>query len=260
MLGGNAIINGHGIYIPDSNVSEEMLPPIENPRWDLVALDANSKIRIYKGVESNEPQVPGTPHNHIPLARIFHRVGEKFIGEVDDTLNGYIFDVRPIQVDNPSFVTNSNIGQIMAIHPDLKPVFRPNLPYWALCDGKTDLPDRFFIKSNDSKVPNLTDDRFLMGSPSYRVGGNNDGHSHGFSLSTTVDGNHAHTISGNFVTDSGRNDKDRRGGGYGEVSHTNFSGNHNHGVIGSIGFGPSGDTEGSNLVKHFAVLFYIRIQ
>lgn len=71
-------------------------------------------------------------------------------------------------------VTNTKIlGEIIAIHPDVKAAFLPNTYEYALCDGATLLPTTVFDVGNDTYVPDLTDDRFLMGDTAYGTGGTN---------------------------------------------------------------------------------------
>lgn len=79
------------------------------------------------------------------------------------------------------------MGSIIAIHPDAKDM--PDASKWSPCDGVADLPAAYFETSNDTKVPNLTDERILLGGTAYGTGGTNDylAHTHDY----TEVGDHA---------------------------------------------------------------------
>jgi len=74
------------------------------------------------------------------------------------------------------------MGTIVAVHPDLKDTQLPDSDYWKPCDGVADLPALSFNFTNDTKVPDLTDTRLLLGSTAYGVGGDNDllDHTHSY--------------------------------------------------------------------------------
>ena len=65
------------------------------------------------------------------------------------------------------------IGSIIGLHPDVKTTLGLNSNIWSPCDGVADLPSDYFNHTNDTKVPDLTDSRFLMGSSSYERAGSN---------------------------------------------------------------------------------------
>jgi len=77
----------------------------------------------------------------------------------------------------------NNIGQIISIHPDT--LFFPNIFMFSPCDGVELLPTTNFSTVNDTKVPNLTDNRFLQGASVYGVGGN---------ANNQINVQHTHTI------------------------------------------------------------------
>lgn len=64
-------------------------------------------------------------------------------------------------------------GTIIAIHPDTKAAYLPDSEYWSPCDGVASLDTTYIADTNDTKVPDLTDDRFLMGDTAYKVDGSN---------------------------------------------------------------------------------------
>jgi hypothetical protein len=68
-----------------------------------------------------------------------------------------------------------SIGQIFAIHPDT--LILPNPFNFAPCDGVASFDTNFIDDGNDANVPDLTDDRFLMGDTTYGTGGA-DTHNH----------------------------------------------------------------------------------
>ncbi len=78
---------------------------------------------------------------------------------------------------------NKRIGEIFPIHFDV--LRKPNPFTYKKCDGVSLLDTNNFSIVNDTKVPNLTDDRFLQGASVYGVGGN---------LNNQVDFSHVHTI------------------------------------------------------------------
>ena len=76
-------------------------------------------------------------------------------------------------------VTNNNssvgslppIGSIIGLHPDVKSTLGLDTTIWSPCNGLATLPTENFNTTNDTKVPYLTDDRFVMGASVYGVGG-----------------------------------------------------------------------------------------
>jgi hypothetical protein len=169
------------------------------------------------------------------------------------------------------------MGSVIGIHPDVKTAYLPDSRYWSPCDGVANLPTARFETTHDTKVPDLTDDRFLMGGSAYGTGGNNDGHYHGKGdLNIAASGSHFHaqglrsdsTISGAYqfglssyngatyrhaVTNStmGNNPKTST------ETHTHTSGD----FAGSVGAtaGVDGDASGANRPKYFKAKYYIRI-
>jgi hypothetical protein len=65
------------------------------------------------------------------------------------------------------------VGTIVPIHPEVESAYLPDSSKWKICDGVADLPSEHFNHTNDTKVPDLTDDRFLQGGSAYGTGGGN---------------------------------------------------------------------------------------
>jgi len=101
VLEGDAIVNGNGISRTSSSTSGSLSAPSANPRYDLVTVDKNNVIHVYTGKEAASPIPPDVPHDHVGLARIYHRVGETSIKQTDDSTNGFIQDYR-------TFITNAS--------------------------------------------------------------------------------------------------------------------------------------------------------
>ena len=170
-LAGQAIVNGYAIEKTAAQNSGSISAPSANPRKDLVTININGTIQIFTGAEAASPSRPWTPYNHIALAEIYNRVGQTSIKDADDSTNGYITDLRSLQSDHPIFLSGSGvpIGTIIATHPDVLSGYRPDDigDNYEPCDGVASLPTAYFNTSNDTKVPNLTDDIFLQGATSF---------------------------------------------------------------------------------------------
>ena len=72
--------------------------PATHPRIDLVHLDAYGDLAFTAGVEAASPAVPDAPDGALVLARVHHRPGESSIQDTDDSVNGYLEDVRAVVV------------------------------------------------------------------------------------------------------------------------------------------------------------------
>jgi hypothetical protein len=69
--------------------------PATDPRIDLVqATLTDWAIEVKTGAESATPVAPTVDTGAIALAEIYTRVGMTVIKDVDDSVNGYITDVR----------------------------------------------------------------------------------------------------------------------------------------------------------------------
>jgi hypothetical protein len=182
---------------------------------------------------------------------------------------------RVLSVPNAvSSAPTGPIGQIMAMDFDAP---SPDPSFWLESDGRA-IPEssrlgRYLASAGRPLVTkNLTDDRFLMGAATSIRGGHNDGHGHGFSLST---GNphggsplhshtHGYTLNGftnsSFETDHQTSrlhktsDSTPRTGAPNNVDHT-------HSVNGTIGVRSvmDGDASGSNRPRFQAVRFFVKI-
>jgi hypothetical protein len=175
------------------------------------------------------------------------------------------------------------LGAIIAVHKNVK--ITPSTDFWSPCDGVEALSGELFDPVVN--VPDLTDDRFLMGATgAAATGGVNDGHKHDSgTLSGSLSGG---SISGN-TGDAGAHDHGVKGdNGSGGSGHNNVSttwssatdnsepyvtlgvGNHNHdlsgasvsgsvSISGNAGSGAAdGDAAGSNRPKYFTVDYYMR--
>ncbi|MBU2646121.1 hypothetical protein KKI24_15560, partial [bacterium] len=107
------------------------------------------------------------------------------------------------------------IGKIIALHPYATD---PDSYFFKFCDGTGTLGDNFPGHETDP-IPNLTDDRFLMGGSGYGTGGSNTllDHTHGCG---TESADHSHSTSIGSATSGGRS-----------ASHTHdtqYAGTHSH--------------------------------
>lgn len=168
------------------------------------------------------------------------------------------------------------VGEIMAVHPDSP---TPDPYFFKLCDGTGLLGDKFPGHENDP-VPDLTDDRFLMGGTVYGVGGANTipDHTHGHSLIAAGQdgGSHYHLVASSGFTGAGNLDSSNYVADRGTKSGQEYflfgnsssaptlgrstSESHTHNdsaVTGAIG---SGSTPSSTtfLPKYFKVKFFLR--
>lgn len=181
-------------------------------------------------------------------------------------------------------IAAGSLGQIISMSPVVP---EPDPRFWILCDGRAIPPNsrlgKFMIQNGETApvTPDLTDDRFLMGSPtglspdagSLR-GGHNDGHGHAFALQTgnpnansplashthnvitysgatqMVEDSNVETVANDSLTTrttSGPNN------GNAGVAHT-------HPVTGTIGTSAAdGDATGANLPRYQRVHYYMKI-
>lgn len=163
------------------------------------------------------------------------------------------------------------IGEIFGIHPDT--LILPNPFNFSRCDG-VELFDTAFIGiGNDTKVPDLTDDRFLQGDNTYVNTGAN-----------TININHSHTVNGHnhqwFDWDTNDGSPDRTfnsggslinisagGGGTGSTTSLDTTAKSNSTLAvdsytnnSSPGTDAQLSTAQDIRPKRFSVLYYIRIR
>ncbi len=94
---GCAFISNTGFRLAETAQTPEIEPPQAQPRIDLVqARLRTGDIGVKTGSESANPSPPGPDVDCLPLARLHLRPGMASIKNVDDGVNGYITDVRPI--------------------------------------------------------------------------------------------------------------------------------------------------------------------
>jgi hypothetical protein len=139
--------------------------PSVNPRIDIVVVNSDNTITVVTGAEAATPVVPTVASTQLALARIDLTTATATITNSEITnYNGYVW---------------SQIGEIIAIHPDTKAAYLPNLFHYSPCDGVELLDTTYIDDGNDTNVPDLTDDRFLMGDTTYTTGGGNSmAHTH----------------------------------------------------------------------------------
>jgi hypothetical protein len=168
----------------------------------------------------------------------------------------------------PGYCTGSGTGAYIALNPE------PTLPLeWVKCNGNVmplDTDSPLFNGNTPSRyAPDLTNYRFLTGSTAANSGlfsGNNDGHSHSFSLSTPSGGEHTHFIAtGNSVTSYGISCAGSPNNNHAVVILPESQGYalHSHTVTGTVGttaYGLIGDAAGSNMPKYLSVQYIMRIK
>lgn len=160
---GEAKVNGIDVKWSADN-SETLTAPVSNPRIDIVVANSaystgGTVLEIVSGAEAAAPVIPTIAATQVAIARLDLTVAMGSITTSDITqYTGYV---------------HSQIGEIIALHPDTKAAYLPNVYHYSPCDGVELLDTVYIDTSNDTKVPNLTDDRFLMGDTTYTTGGEN---------------------------------------------------------------------------------------
>jgi hypothetical protein len=133
--------------------------PSVNPRIDVVVVNSDNTLSVVTGSEAVTPAIPTIASTQLPLARIDLATSTSTItNSLITNYNGYVW---------------SQLGEIIAIHPDTQSAYLPNTFHYSLCDGTELLDSTYISTSNDTKVPDLSDDRFLRGGTSYGTGGTN---------------------------------------------------------------------------------------
>lgn len=89
---GGAIVNG--VLAPIKEAKTVDIPSIGSQvRWDILVIDINGVLRVVRG-ETGVASDPTVGSNAESLWRIVHRVGEVSVKESDDSVNGYLEDLR----------------------------------------------------------------------------------------------------------------------------------------------------------------------
>jgi hypothetical protein len=92
---GRAFISKFIYKLAEDTTAGPVTPPVSNPRIDLVQAElANWIVSVATGEESADPSPPSPSVDCIALAQIYLRVGMTCIKDADDSVNGYIVDVR----------------------------------------------------------------------------------------------------------------------------------------------------------------------
>lgn len=173
---------------------------------------------------------------------------------------GFILDKKFV---NNTLKVSNPIGTIIPVHPDTKSAYLPDSEYWAACDGVTDLNTTYFNTGNDTKVPDLTDDRFLMGDNTYGSAGSNNLASH----------THSHNHKWHQVNNSSTASQSYNSGGtLTDISFTVGGGSAVNAILAAqkntggyldTDYYTATDSTTSSVVdnkpQYFSVLFYMRI-
>lgn len=92
---GYAFIDHNLFRLKTTTQTADLVPPLIDGRIDLVQADlATWSVSIKAGAESASPVAPTADEGAIPLARLVLRPGMTAIKDTDDTVNGYVEDVR----------------------------------------------------------------------------------------------------------------------------------------------------------------------
>ena len=92
---GYAFISTLPYKLSTATDTADVTPPVSNPRIDLVQARLDTwGISVKTGTEAATPSPPGTDSDSIALARLYLRPGMTSIKDTDDSVNGYIIDVR----------------------------------------------------------------------------------------------------------------------------------------------------------------------
>lgn len=91
-----------GDYVYLGGNSPAMTAPVSHPRIDLIAYDkVAAAIVVKQGAEAVSPSVPQMSGDYIPLAYIYHIVGETSVKDVTDGTNGYVYMwCEPVLLEN----------------------------------------------------------------------------------------------------------------------------------------------------------------
>ena len=159
VVAGSGIVNGIGVSWA-SGTSATMAAPASNSRIDLVVANTDNSISIVAGSLAATPRIPDIGATQYPIAKV------KLYSTTGTLTNSHITNYR----QNTPY---SQIGEIIPIHPDVLTASLPNQYHYSVCDGTEYLDTNFFGTASSDNVPDLTDNRFLIGASSYLTGGSN---------------------------------------------------------------------------------------
>jgi hypothetical protein len=92
---GYAFIDGSLYRLKTTTQTADVVPPLVHGRIDLVQANlATWSVSVKTGTEAAIPVAPSVDDGVIPLARLVLRPGMASIKDTDDTVNGYVVDVR----------------------------------------------------------------------------------------------------------------------------------------------------------------------
>ncbi|GAG91977.1 unnamed protein product, partial [marine sediment metagenome] len=168
----------------------------------------------------------------------------------------------------PPLNQEKSVGEIFGLHPDVK--ILPNPFNFSPCDGVESVDTDFIDDGNDANVPDLTDDRFLMGGSAWAEAGTNTKnithtHSHQHKWfriqAAQVNPDQSHDSNGTLQNFVGRAYSSVLGGATLKVQYKDASVDHldrdYYTDTQAVSGGPSAQ---DILPQYFKVLFYIRIR
>ena len=92
---GYAIVNNYVYKLAVTTQTVPFTPPNANPRKDLVQARLGTwDISVKQGNEAASPVAPVPDTDALALAHVYLRVGMSSIKDADDSMNGYLIDVR----------------------------------------------------------------------------------------------------------------------------------------------------------------------
>lgn len=89
---GVGFLDGVPIQVSADITSLSFVAPVSESRIDVLCVDPSDRTHVYieEGVQDTPPVAPAVTGDYIPVAEIYHRVGETTIEDADDATNGYI--------------------------------------------------------------------------------------------------------------------------------------------------------------------------
>ena len=92
---GYAFVSNFPYKLAETTETVEVEAPTTHPRIDLVQARLDTwDISVKTGTEAPSPSAPSADSDCIALAELYLRVGMSCIKDTDDSVNGYITDVR----------------------------------------------------------------------------------------------------------------------------------------------------------------------
>jgi hypothetical protein len=138
---------------------------------------------------------------------------------------------------------------------------------WKICAGAAlSAVDSPLIGGTGRYLPNLSDDRFLMGATAYGVIGGGTGHYHSTGTLTITGGAHTHTVTDMAQTSALADSGDGYVGSLGTRTTTAGEGAHTHanadisGYVGLVTGGVNGNTAEAVKPKYLAVKYIMRVK